>query len=190
MLTVGTLPTLPTKGRNGGWATVLYAGMTSASVFDQVRGLPLHVLVVHLVVVGVPLMALVTIVVAARPGWRRSAGWPVAAAMAALLAVTFVATQSGEQLERRVGEPAVVQHSALGDRLPWFVLAMLAVSVLVAAAGDHRGPAVVGLVLAVVVGVAAVWWTIRVGESGAQAVWGGVISSTDPSGSAPSARTG
>lgn len=107
--------------------------------------------------------------------------------MAALLAVTFVATQSGEQLERRVGEPAVVQHSALGDRLPWFVLAMLAVSVLVAAAGDHRGPAVVGLVLAVVV-VAAVWWTIRVGESGAQAVWGGVISSTDPSGSAPSAR--
>ena len=39
-------------------------------MFDTFAGLPLHPLVIHAVVVGIPLMAIITIVVAVRKNLR------------------------------------------------------------------------------------------------------------------------
>lgn len=148
-------------------------------MFDTVAGLPVHVLVVHAVVVGVPVMSLVTVGVAARRPpqvWL----WLVVAANTALAAVTLVAKQSGEALERRVGAELVVEHSALGDRLPWFVGGLVLASVLVALVRRRDGVGRLVLVLAVVAAVAATVWVVRVGDSGSRAVWGPIVEFTDP----------
>lgn len=148
-------------------------------MLDTVVGLPVHLLVVHAVVVGIPLMSLVTVAVAVR---RPSRGWLwlVVAANAALLAVTVVAKESGEELERRVGADLVVEHSALGDRLPLFALGLLAAAVLVTLVQRRDGLGRLAVVAALVAGLAATVWVVRVGESGTRAVWGPVVEFTDP----------
>ena len=68
-------------------------------MFDTFFGLPLHPFVVHATEVTVPLAALLVIVAAAWPRFRRWAGYlPMGAALAALVLVP-ISTQSGEQLE-------------------------------------------------------------------------------------------
>ncbi|WP_461021648.1 DUF2231 domain-containing protein [Thalassiella azotivora] len=151
---------------------------TAGGVFDTVAGLPVHVLVVHAVVVGVPVASLLTVAVAAVPRWRSRPAWAVAALNGVLLVVAWVATQSGEALERRVGEAVVEEHSDLGEVLPWFVLGLLVVSVLVPVVRHRRPLATTVLVLAVVAGLAATVWTVRVGDSGARAVWEPVVENT------------
>ena len=138
-------------------------------VFDTVLGLPIHALVVHGVVVLLPLMALVTAVVAFVPRLRVPAAWPVAVIDAGMVAMTFVARQSGEALQTRLGGQVAQNHAALGRNLIWFALAMFLASLVVALVrGSQR--ASVGAVLAVAAGVFAVFWTIRVGHTGAGAV--------------------
>ncbi|MFH5824402.1 DUF2231 domain-containing protein [Georgenia sp. AZ-5] len=90
-------------------------------MFDVVQGLPLHVLVVHAVVVLIPLAAVGTIAVAAVPRWRRPYAPVVALLATAALAVIPVATRSGLALMRRVGPPDGA-HQALGQQLFWYVL--------------------------------------------------------------------
>lgn len=129
-------------------------------MLDTVVGLPVHVLVVHAVVVGIPLMSLVTVGTTFRrppPAWR----WLVVAANTALLAVTVVAKESGEELERRVGADLVVEHSALGDRLPLFAAGVLAASVLVALVRRRDGLGRLVVVVAPVAAVAATVWAGR-----------------------------
>jgi len=147
-------------------------------VFDTFNGLPVHPLVVHAVVVLLPLAVIGTIALAVRPAWRRPYG-PLLCVVAALAVLLCpVATSSGEQLEKHVGDPG--QHAALGDQLVWF-----AIPVLVLAAGmtylarrhPHRTPGPSWLpaavsVLAVVAAVACGVQVFRVGDSGARAAWG------------------
>ena len=159
-------------------------------MFDTVLGLPVHALVVHGVVVLLPLMAVVTLVW----GWRRPSravtGWVVVAADAVVAVMTFVAKESGEALQRRLGGQAALEHGELADPLP-----LMAVGLLVAAAlvqvHRTRGPVPrsdrggLGTVLSVLVTVAAavvVVWTVRVGHSGAEAVWGQIVSNTSQPG--------
>ena len=105
-------------------------------------------------------------------------------ALVALVAVP-ITTDAGEWLEARVGNtPLIAAHAALGSTLlPW------AVAVFIVAVvqwvwfrfGTARMPAgagrlVVTLVLAAAVAVAAVGsvvTVVRIGESGARAVWTG-----------------
>lgn len=149
-----------------------------ATVFDTVLGLPVHALVVHGVVVLLPLMAVVTAVVACIPRWRAHAAWPVAAIDAGVVAMTFVARQSGEELQARLGGQVAQEHAGIGKDLIWFALAMFLASVVVAVLGrSARGT--VGAVLAVAAGLLAIWWTVRVGHTGADAVWKGVVASTN-----------
>ena len=101
-------------------------------MFDTVLGLPIHALVVHGVVVLLPLMALVTAVVAFVPRLRVPAAWPVAVIDAGMVAMTFVARQSGEALQTRLGGQVAQAHAALGRNLIWFALAMFLVSLVVA----------------------------------------------------------
>ena len=147
-------------------------------MFDTVLGLPIHALVVHGVVVLLPLMAMVTAVVALVPRLRVLAAWPVAVIDAGMVAMTFVARQSGEALQTRLGGRVAQDHAALGRNLIWFALAMFLVS-LVVALTRRSERATMSAVLAVGAGVLVIWWTVRVGHSGTSAVWSGIVASTN-----------
>ncbi len=152
-------------------------------LFDTAAGLPLHALVVHAVVAGIPVMALVTAAVASRDAWRRSLSWFVVVANAGLLALTFVTVRSGEALRARRESlagaeiPSITRHADRGGLMPWFVAALLAVSVLVAATRHRPALRLPGLVLALLVAAAAIWWTVLTGHSGSASVWGDLIRS-------------
>lgn len=147
-------------------------------MFDTVWGLPVHVLVNHGVVVLLPLMAIITAAVAVVPRWRGPAAWPVAVIDAGMVALTFVARQSGEALQTRLGGQIAQAHAALGRNLIFFALAMFLASLVVAVTRRSQR-ATAGAVLAVVAGAFAVWWTVRVGHSGADAVWRDIVISTN-----------
>jgi hypothetical protein len=148
------------------------------AVFDTVLGLPVHALVVHGVVVLLPLMAIITAVVACVPRWRARAAWPVAVIDAGMVVMTFVARQSGQALQTRLGGQIAQEHAAIGKNLIWFALAMFLTSLVVAVMRRSRR-ATAGAVLTVVAGVFVVWWTVRVGHTGADALWKGIVASTN-----------
>ena len=147
-------------------------------MFDTVFGLPVHALVVHGVVVLLPLMAIITAAVACIPRWRARAAWPVAVIDAGMVAMTFVARQSGEALQARLGGQIAQEHAAVGRNPIWFALAMFLVSVVVAVTrGSQR--ATVGAALSVVAVLFVIWWTVRVGHTGADALWKGIVAATN-----------
>lgn len=151
---------------------------------DTFNGLPLHPLVVHAVVVLLPLAALGVVALAVRPAWRGRFGVLVVLIAAAAVAAIPLATESGESLERRVGDPG--RHAELGDQLLWFALPLLVAAVALAWLGRRAArPAeggsprtsggalgLVVAVLAVVVAAGNLVQIYRVGDSGAKAVWG------------------
>jgi len=89
-------------------------------MFDTIDGLPVHALVVHAVVVLLPLMAVLTIVVAVRRGLRERYSWWVLAGNVVVAGLTLVAKQSGEALRASLGGQIAKEHAALGTLLPWF----------------------------------------------------------------------
>jgi hypothetical protein len=143
----------------------------------------MHPLIVHLVVIAVPLSIVLVVVTAVCPAARRRLGLvtPVVAFIA-LIAVPL-ATQSGEALERRVDHSTLLEeHARLGDTMvPW------AVAVFVVAAAQWawyrfvqrrvEAPSsriAITIALSVAVAVAAVGsgvTVVRIGDSGARAVW-------------------
>ncbi|MEF2977128.1 hypothetical protein [Subtercola sp. YIM 133946] len=96
---------------------------------ETINGLPLHILLVHVVVIVVPAGALLTAVGSVWPAFRRKLG--ILTPIVTLIGLISVplATNAGEWLEQRVAPTPLVQaHVALGDTLlPWaiaqFVLA-------------------------------------------------------------------
>jgi uncharacterized membrane protein len=161
-------------------------------VFDTIGGIPLHPLIVHGVVVLVPLAALLVLVTALSPRIRQWAGilTPIVATLA-LVMVPF-ATQSGEALEERVPETALVEeHAELGESLVFFVL-FLAVAAWAlwfvdrrrratasggsgVGAARGRGPVMLAIMVVSVVAVLATTvQVVRIGHSGAASVWDGV----------------
>lgn len=155
-------------------------------MFDTIFGLPVHALVVHGVVVLLPLMAVVTLVWAWRRPARPATGWLVVAADLVVTAMTFVAKESGEALQRRLGGRAALEHGELADPLPLIAGALLLTAVLVQVhrtRGDGAGGGSAGLrtglsVLVTAAAAVVVVWTVRVGHSGAEAVWGEIVSNT------------
>jgi uncharacterized membrane protein len=164
-------------------------------MFDLINGLPIHPLVVHAVVVLLPLGIIGTIALAVRPDWRRTHGWLVLGVTAAATVLIPVATSSGEDLEKRVGDPG--EHAELGDQLIWFTLPLLILvaalvyldrrasrpplqAVPVEGSGQHAASGsralTVVAALAVVASVAAGVQVYRVGDSGARAAWGDQVS--------------
>jgi cell division protein FtsW (lipid II flippase) len=143
-------------------------------MFDTINGLPVHALVLHATVVLLPLMALVTVLVAFRDRLRRQyAGW-VALVDLLLVGLVLVTKLSGEKLQKRLGGNVAVEHGRLGDQLVWFAVGLFVASVVVVVTRQRSGVARIGAqVLSVVAAVALVVWTVRVGDSGAREVWGG-----------------
>ncbi|AQA16523.1 hypothetical protein BV401_27885 [Streptomyces malaysiensis subsp. malaysiensis] len=168
-----------------------------------VNGLPVHVLVVHFVIVLVPLSALAVVVAAIWPSAARRMGIALPLLAFATLASVPVATNAGEWLEEHVDSDALVRrHAELGDGLlPWaaglFVLATAVWwttrrSASVEAAHSERTRAgtprsalvvrVAAVVLSGVVAAGAVVDVYRIGDSGAKAAWHDGFSKTADSG--------
>ncbi|PZF00271.1 hypothetical protein DEJ01_13075 [Curtobacterium sp. MCLR17_040] len=151
----------------------------------QFGGIPLHPLFVHLTSVAVPVAALTAIVVAVWPAARR---WlAVGAPIIGLIALVSVplATSSGEWLEHRERESALLErHTELADGLlPWSI-AVFALLLLwwawhrfasdrVTSGGALRAVAVVGPVLLLAAGVVSMIEVIVIGHAGAASVWKG-----------------
>lgn len=127
-----------------------------------ISGLPAHPLLVHGVVVLVPLVSLGLVLCALWPAARRRLLWPVVVLAAAALVLTPITAETGEQLAGVLGpSPLIETHEELGETMTLVVALLFAATMLLAAA------------LAVVAAVGATVQTVRVGESGAEAVWTG-----------------
>jgi hypothetical protein len=165
---------------------------------EEINGLPLHPLIVHSVVVLVPLTALVAVLFLV-PRFRRSLRWPMVLLAVASVASTFLARESGHNLEESLQasgplEEVIERHEELANQL-WYIVIAFAIVAFIAAyvlrPSDEVGPfpgedserdeeptttldtivRVVVAVLVVVGAAAAGVQTYRTGEQGSQAVW-------------------
>jgi hypothetical protein len=148
---------------------------------ESLFGLPAHPLVVHAAVVLLPLAAIATVLVALVPGSRRHyAPIVLGLALVATLAVGL-AQGSGEALEERVDETALVEaHTSQGERvLPWAIgVTVVALGATVAGPLRRRYPGLTArrvtavlVVTAALAGAGATWTVVDVGHSGAKATW-------------------
>jgi hypothetical protein len=148
-------------------------------MLDLFRGLPVHALVVHAVVVLVPLSAAGLLAIALVPRWRSRYGFLVVLGVTASLVAVPVATRSGRNLQKRLGASGVVadqinHHKQLGSQVLWFVLVMWVLVValyLLDRAGRRGGLVMAVAVLAAIAGLAAAAQVVRTGEAGSTAVW-------------------
>ena len=170
------------------------ASSTEARYFrcvDTLNGLPAHPLLVHIPVVFVPLTALMAIVVVLWPAAQRRLGILVPLfALATLIAIP-ITTSAGEALQQQLGNPPFIEHHAeLGEQMIYWSGPLFGLTVLwwalhnerIVAAVQTRVPSMTGptrrvvdIVLAVAilaVAIASIVMVYRIGDSGAQAVWG------------------
>lgn len=149
-----------------------------------VWGLPAHPLIVHVVVFLVPLTVLAAMTTALWPRARRLlAPWVLGLATVTVLVIPL-ATESGEHLEDQVARSSLVEeHAELGDTLLplvaalWLALAlMVAVGLYVRRTADRppswtKAVTMVAIVLTVGAAAGTGVQVVRIGHSGAQAVW-------------------
>jgi hypothetical protein len=145
-------------------------------------GLPAHVLLVHAVVVLAPLIASLEILCALWPAARRRLVWLVLALAAAVVALTPLTASAGQWLYEQSAQhaPILDTHAERGGWMIYFAVALLVVAILQAfqhwmesrSPEPKRALAMVAAVLAVVVGVSSIVGVVRIGDAGAQAVWG------------------
>lgn len=157
-------------------------------MFDTILGLPVHVLVIHAVVVLVPLCAAGVVVAAVSRTWRERLAVPILVLLSIAVVSAFVAKLSGEELyDRLVGagltpSDTLSRHTDLGTWVPWVVLAFWVVVVAWLAVDRRRdrGDRLVAVlaVLAVVAGVGATTYIVITGDAGSRSVWEGTIDST------------
>jgi uncharacterized membrane protein len=151
----------------------------------EINGLPAHALLVHFVVVLVPLTALLVMVCAVWPAARRRLVWPTLILAAVITALTPITTEAGEWLFdlRRDPSPILREHAELGGWMIYFSVALLVVAIALAVLhvlerrSDKRRVATKTIlaILAVAVGISSMIQVYRVGDAGAQSVWGGEI---------------
>ncbi|BBZ30165.1 hypothetical protein MMAD_44600 [Mycolicibacterium madagascariense] len=150
------------------------------------NGLPAHALLVHFLVVLAPLTAVLEVICALWPAGRRGHLLWLTVVLAVLTTVlTPVTTDAGEWLYdlRKAPSPILRAHAELGDTMIYFSVALLIVAVaLVAlrfverrAEGRHAAVRVLVAVIAVGVGIASIVQIYRIGDAGAQSVWGNEI---------------
>jgi hypothetical protein len=161
-------------------------------MFERFDNLPFHVLVIHAAVVVLPVGALTGIVFALVPKWRWLLRWPVLLVGVGSALLAFVSKESGEAFAAAVPQldPLVKVHRERGDLLFWFSLAFMVLTILAflwltgpsalasgkgAKATKSRPLELVLSAAVVVMGVLVIWQTVRTGDAGAKAVWGGQL---------------
>jgi Predicted membrane protein (DUF2231) len=147
-------------------------------VFDTITGLPVHILVVHAVVVLGPLCAVGTVVAAVSRPWFERLSTALVVVLTVALLSAVVARQSGFALRdaRNLGGDQLAKHAHLGT---WVPLAMLAYWAMVVGwvwadrkRGREDGLTKVLLVLSVVAAVGSTVLIVLTGDAGSRALWG------------------
>jgi hypothetical protein len=161
-------------------------------MFERFENLPLHVLVIHAVVVVLPVGALTGIAFALVPKWRWLLRWPVLLLGVGSALLAFVAILSGNAFLTAVPqlEQLIKLHRARGILLFWYSLAFMVLTILAflwlagpsplasgkgAKATKSRPLELVLSAAVVVMGVLVIWQTVRTGDAGAKAVWSGLL---------------
>jgi hypothetical protein len=160
-------------------------------MFDQIGNMPLHPLVLHAAVVGIPLAVLLAFLFAL-PRTREWARWAFGLSGLGATAATFVTKESGAALQRmRNIQPGnatgdlIQRHSHLANQLFIIMIIFAAIGVVsmflvprarsaaagTALTGGRRMVGVILLALLVVIAVIAMIWVVRVGDLGSRAVW-------------------
>ncbi len=164
-------------------------------MFDTVWGVPVHILVTHLVVVIGPLSTLLAIAYAVRPAWRARLRLPVSVGAVVTGLSALVAGESGEQLERRVLiTPELIDltqlqdHTQAGDIAKVLCLAFMVVTLVVVVTidpGSHQRESRAmlhrtALTLMALISTATLASIIITGHLGAQATWSPVVHQSAP----------
>ena len=157
-------------------------------MFDKIGDMPLHPLVIHAVVFGIPLAVLLALLFAF-PKTREWARWPLAIVVVGATVVTFVARQSGLAFEAALGiKPGnpvgdlILQHSLLANQLFYIMIVFAAIGLInvfvvrksTADGAAVKQPAIIRIVLPILLvatGLVALIWIVRVGDLGSRAVW-------------------
>jgi len=147
-----------------------------------IAGIPAHALLVHGIVVLAPLTALLEILCALLPAARRRFVWLVLAFAVVTLVLTPVTTEAGEWLFEQQAQPSPIlqTHADRGAWMIYFSVALLVVAIALAvlhwleSRSDKRRvlATVIVAVAAVIVGVSSIVGVVRIGDAGAEAVWG------------------
>lgn len=155
----------------------------------DVAGLPLHPLIVHAVVVLTPLTVLALLLGTFWPAARRRLGIVTPLAALVVLVLVPITVNAGLALAEAIGPvPAVERHRQLGEMLlPW-AIALFGITaaqwawyrwgdarVRERSPGAARATAIVIGAAAVIVGIGATAMIVLIGDSGARAVWGGIV---------------
>jgi hypothetical protein len=155
----------------------------------EFNGLPLHILLIHFVVIVVPVVVLCTLLAAAWPAARRRLG--IVTPLLALVALISVpiTVEAGEVLQEQITETALSElHGELGrDLLPWAIALFVVATIQwvwfhfftgtgkyadrVTSRGVRIAITVALAVAVVIVAIGAVYSVFVIGESGAKSVW-------------------
>ena len=148
-----------------------------------ITGIPAHALLVHAIVVLAPLTALLEILCAIWPAARRRFVWLVLAFAAVTLALTPLTTSAGDWLLNQQSQPSdiLITHANRGQWMIFFSAGLLVVAIAVAVLHwlENRSDkprtvaTVVVAIVALAVGVSSIVGVVRIGDSGAHALWGG-----------------
>lgn len=157
---------------------------TLGRLFDTIGGLPMHPIAVHLMIVGIPVLALLVIY---RLGMRRRGGWAkLAVAAAFLTGYALVVRKTGEALASRIGyEPILATNHILYANIATVAAGLMFLGVLTLHWIDNnrrrRGPFWLrGLVVALtmVVSAGSIAAVVLAGHSGGTAAWQYIVDST------------
>lgn len=146
---------------------------------DKLFGLPAHPLLVHAPLVFAPVLLLCVVLLVLKPGLRERWGLPLVGFAIVLAGLCILAAGSGEKLERRVVETALVEeHTELGEQFRNIAIALAALTAAwIGALRYGAGRAwlqrlATPLAALVLLGaVTATVWDVRTGHAGAKAVW-------------------
>jgi hypothetical protein len=147
-----------------------------------ITGIPAHALLVHAIVVLAPLVALLEMLCALWPAARRRFVWLILALAAANLVLTPLTTEAGDWLYNQQQQPSdiLVTHANRGQWMIVFSAALLIVAIALAVLhwlegrSDKRRTVatVIVAIVAVAVGISSIVGVVRIGDAGAEAVWG------------------
>ncbi|MFC4533459.1 hypothetical protein [Sphaerisporangium dianthi] len=151
-------------------------------MFDQILGLPAHPLIIHAAVILIPLLAVGSVVYGAVPRVRPSIGWAVVLLAIAAPAAAFAAKESGEAFfdgmfagglpEGALGA-RITEHQSYANPLLLSAVGLGVSSLLLVYSARKLGriTTVVLTVVTVLLALAAGFYVLRAGHTGATAVW-------------------
>jgi uncharacterized membrane protein len=150
---------------------------------NVINGMPAHALLLHFVLVLVPLTALLEIVCGLWPAARRGQLlWLTLLLAAVTMALTPITINAGEWLYglRTNPSPILREHAERGGLMAYFSAALLAAAVVLVVvrvterrSGNSRvATRILVAILVLAVGISSMVQIYRVGDAGAQSVWG------------------